>query len=1224
MDWADVARGGAADNDAFAALDPAQRSREIDEAIGHASTYQLRSPAACRNIAAVALHFMDAHDIPDPVQRATLTFMLGSAFLLAGDEANALPHFEKVLRYPPEPDLAIVRGKALMNYAALISRTDPDQALELLSIAMKEARKAEDFYDSATIAISMGSLLRAAGKLTAAEQVYRQGIDDIARLLERAGTEEYVATLAPLHGNLGNLLLDDLEQYAEAADHFAQAAVYFDQIGQKSKSAKRFFQSVRAKLLNGEIDSLHVLETGVELINEARESFHDLLLDGRWVLAPSQDQLALPQDLRAWDSFFARVLEHHRSQLSATTECILTGARVLLHALLDEKRQAIVLAHDPRFGPLPDSPLKSLLEPTIMELAQDTGCHGIRWPLAASLTDGLSRDALARVRQMYASETAAIRLLDLAVRDEDPGPQPPVIIGIGAVSADPPDWLEVTDPAVRERYQRFRDRWPTESALETFGANALIPSEDAGTRGLEARLRARVQAADLLCHTPGMVDSRLTLAQWIHRSGAGAGADRLRAFTEIIETARKFAERFPDLLVQADLMLATLMKESLSGDEDSRLEEAARIARRAFATAEQHGLEEQLPELSFTLGNALIEHPARDMARLDEAKAVLRRGIDALHAQPPESADRRNLLEGVLLNSLGTAFTMSGEAGQVADFQEAVQYLRLALEVRERADDTVGTLRTIGNLLGALLLSDMEADESSAAEISRLAARARDLGEQVGTTGDRLDLQAQSIALINIASALQEAEHQEAMEVALAAVAAARAGGPTRYLIDTLHMAARMHFKSANKETALILLEEAVEVIGSFRLDSRESSSRAELSERFLQVHHFLEQVLEELGRPASEQWWAIERHTGRTILEDMRQGAIPAAAEQVLALLEDKLPADTVVLHVYMNWREEIAAYAIERQGTEVRIRSVGRPVSLLELVLACGGKLGQPRMEIRLYEPDEEEFFGRQLRWLGNRFLGPVMDDLDMSGKSRITFVPGTYSSIPWHAVPVPGTATPLGCTVEVSYVPNTTVLGDLLARTPRTITNAAFVACDPNSNLREHIKECRNAFFTMPADNRMVYTDASRPLTKQIVLTAMGEADLFHFSGHSVFATRQPTESGLLLSDGLLTIPEISAALGSHAPSLVFLSSCQSAAADINLEDQTTLSSIFLRHGTSAVIGSTWKVPDKVAALTARKFYAHLQSSSPGTALTKARTELMNVFPGGYWAAFRMQGW
>jgi CHAT domain-containing protein len=161
-------------------------------------------------------------------------------------------------------------------------------------------------------------------------------------------------------------------------------------------------------------------------------------------------------------------------------------------------------------------------------------------------------------------------------------------------------------------------------------------------------------------------------------------------------------------------------------------------------------------------------------------------------------------------------------------------------------------------------------------------------------------------------------------------------------------------------------------------------------------------------------------------------------------------------------------------------------------------------------------------------------------------------------------------------------------------------------------------------MSAEKRMIYSDASRPLTKQIVLEALSTADLFHFAGHSVFASRDVAESGFLLSDGLLTIPEISMMLEGRAPSLVFLSSCRSAAADITMEDQTTLSSVFLRHGTDSVIGSTWEVPDKVAALTARKFYFHLRSDSPGAALTKARAELVSAFPDGYWSSFRMQGW
>jgi len=118
--------------------------------------------------------------------------------------------------------------------------------------------------------------------------------------------------------------------------------------------------------------------------------------------------------------------------------------------------------------------------------------------------------------------------------------------------------------------------------------------------------------------------------------------------------------------------------------------------------------------------------------------------------------------------------------------------------------------------------------------------------------------------------------------------------------------------------------------------------------------------------------------------------------------------------------------------------------------------------------------------------------------------------------------------------------------------------------------------------------------------------------------------PENSGLLLSDGLLSIADLEEALAKHAPSIVFLSSCLSGATDYVLEDAPNLSSVFLQKGTQIVIGALWPVPDFIAAFTARKFYKHLRYVDPVTALKRTQTELMDKITGYDWAAFRLQGW
>jgi CHAT domain-containing protein len=138
-------------------------------------------------------------------------------------------------------------------------------------------------------------------------------------------------------------------------------------------------------------------------------------------------------------------------------------------------------------------------------------------------------------------------------------------------------------------------------------------------------------------------------------------------------------------------------------------------------------------------------------------------------------------------------------------------------------------------------------------------------------------------------------------------------------------------------------------------------------------------------------------------------------------------------------------------------------------------------------------------------------------------------------------------------------------------------------------------------------------------------LGEVDLFHFSGHSNLLSGKPEKSGLLLSDGLLTLSELERTLSPRAPALIFLSSCQSGTEDSTLRDALNLSSVFLLGGSRAVIGTSWRVPDSVAALTARKFYETLGTTDAVAAMKNVYSELIkNPEIGAYWSTFRLQGW
>ncbi len=108
---------------------------------------------------------------------------------------------------------------------------------------------------------------------------------------------------------------------------------------------------------------------------------------------------------------------------------------------------------------------------------------------------------------------------------------------------------------------------------------------------------------------------------------------------------------------------------------------------------------------------------------------------------------------------------------------------------------------------------------------------------------------------------------------------------------------------------------------------------------------------------------------------------------------------------------------------------------------------------------------------------------------------------------------------------------------------------------------------------------------------------------------------------LSDGPFTLsdPERACA-GGRAPSVVFLSSWESAAADPRLADAPTPATAFLGAGSRVAIGALWEVPDGVAARMARSRYENLPGRTPVEALSAARTRL----PENHGPAFTLHGW
>lgn len=1214
MDWARVAHGSWADNAAFTSLSGDQQLRELRNALSWATKQEGSFPKGCGRVAVNAIHLMDTHRIYDESLRTGFELILGIAAAGLGESAEAGLHLRKFVNKPSPPGTAGLREQALKAYGELLLDEEPGKAAEVLRPALTSARSRGRHELAAEIASSLGIALRETGQVTEARDVYEAAIQE----LSGAGASPRVrGTLARLHANLGNVLTHHQGLHAEAAQHYSFAADLFDEIGDYKSAGLCHNILISATLRQGSYAAALQLIENIERVLDGPVGLRQILEEALWAQAAEHHAVK-------WDAFFVRLLGQYSGRITEMHTALLIGARVILCRKLGDDVEAIRLAHDVRLQLIGETTyLGGKLKQVTLELMGSHNCPGIMWPVL-HLFGNLGSDAHRLAKYSYYNEMAALWMANRAlqragevVSADNPvldEANPPVIYGIGSVEIEPPAWMGPTDRRFREEFARLRRLYPDRETLgnmfiQYYGPN--LEPYGSGKPGSEEKLLRAVWAADLLGLPQLQVSARVALVSCISwKTQDGEPTGRQEAL-KILDVARSIAEQLPEEQITVHLAVANTLDEAHVGDEAARLSGAIAEVRRAIEIMDAHSLPDKLPFIAVTLANMLSEPAGAGLPELLEAKGILQRALAAVRANPPEDI---KAYEGALHASLGKVFLVLGERDRSPqNYAAAVDSLRRAVQ-----DGPGNQLISVANLLGALIRSARYGGADVDQEITLLIDRIRFMSGDVSNPEDRIG------ALVNAAVALQEGNRKEAKDLVLEAVAIARNSGPSRLRVETFAAAGRIHFDFGDMDDARALFEQAAASIDDFRRLNKNTRYRAELTERFKWVYRYLEEILERQHAPTAERWWVVERNTGRTVLESLpSKDVLSVGQESVIQTLGSRLPDDTVLFHVYLNKRSEMGCFVLDSRNGRLRIRQGGHPLSIQEMSVSLGGYATDTVAGMPVLSPSNPSKFHDQLAWLGTGFLGPMLDGMDMTRVSRIVFASQVFSHLPWHAVPLPGRPS-LGQSFEVISVPSFSLLARLLNAPRAELRKASFVACDPTRKLRQHIEECRHSFSALNIPDTIVLTDTSRSVSKQAVIEILGETNVFHFSGHSTLRAGRPEESGLLLSDGLLNIIELQEALARHAPSVVFLSSCESSAVDHLLEDAPNLSSVFLQAGAQMVIGALWSVPDSVASFTARKFYERLRVVGPVQALRSAQLELMSVSDNYDWATFRIQGW
>jgi CHAT domain-containing protein/Flp pilus assembly protein TadD len=491
-------------------------------------------------------------------------------------------------------------------------------------------------------------------------------------------------------------------------------------------------------------------------------------------------------------------------------------------------------------------------------------------------------------------------------------------------------------------------------------------------------------------------------------------------------------------------------------------------------------------------------------------------------------------------------------------------------------------------------------------------------------------------------------------------------------------------------EAARGLMEEALGAVEQHRFRQASYKTRAEFFSTQQDRYSFLIDLLTEMRRNG-EALEVNERSLARSLLDGLAargmglrgEGADPelSAREReiereidALVSLQTRLSQDggrskPVEEELGRRWEELDRVRAALRAGdpryaaltqpqpwkaAEIQRRLLDRDTLLLEY------RLGEQRSLLWAVTPDSLETFalpGRaeieraaragswtrpvrtsanlQLAGLGRMLLDPVARLLP--GKRLLVVGDGILQSLPFAALPEPGTSDPLVARHEIVTLPSISTLGVLRQevagrpRAPKTL----WVLANPDFNGAfpplPHAGEEAAAILALGPAAGSVEVQG-REASRAAVLTApLGDFRFLHFATHGSFAADDPGGGRLVLAqtgpNGFLYLSDIYE-LNLRAD-LVVLSACESALGkEVRGEGMMGMTRGFFYAGAERVLVSLWNVGDRASVELMRRFYRGIlkERLSPAAALRKAQDEVRHQkgWEAPYhWAGFTLQG-
>lgn len=261
-----------------------------------------------------------------------------------------------------------------------------------------------------------------------------------------------------------------------------------------------------------------------------------------------------------------------------------------------------------------------------------------------------------------------------------------------------------------------------------------------------------------------------------------------------------------------------------------------------------------------------------------------------------------------------------------------------------------------------------------------------------------------------------------------------------------------------------------------------------------------------------------------------------------------------------------------------------------------------------------------GTEETWqnLAEYLIVPVFDDLN--DFEILYLIPhGLLHYLPIHALSIRGRR--LIEYFPVIYSQNLTAIKYAQEKGTEELNSCLSMGFTPNENEKRLFEG--EASLVARLFKKEAYLGKS--VTNQLLINAY--KDVIHLSCHGFFDSQNPLNSGLLLSDGILTVKDIFNM--DIATNLLVLTACETGLNKLKPGDELIgLTRAFLYSGAKSILVSLWSVSADSTLKLMESFYKNLINNtlSKAEALQKAQMEMIHSEQYShpyYWASFILIG-